>query len=247
MSVSWLIDERQPLAKQDLSKLERILSSTLEDEGRGAIPTTPTLAVRLRDMVVHDNKALFGAANIRLDTLVIHGNGNGQDSSTFYMPRTQLFPQVKDGTRLLVQDSNLLIFYGQPKYFMDIFVLLSRDTRQADQLVDLLTKNMQSPGLQEAFTTLIGLTAVAPYAAAISAATEATAVIGDVAYKLLRQATGTTIGFYRQSFLQFRDDFGLNPDPGKPGRHPAEDSYRDRGFSFWYEIVDETPPSSNKD
>ena len=244
MTVDWLIDDSRPLTQQDLDKIERTLSSTVEDEGRGSGLPTPTIAVRLRDLVVHDNKALFGAANIRLDALVIHGNGDGKDPHTFYMPSTQIFPQVRDGDPLLMADSNLLIFHGPVKHFIDIYILLSRDTGQDDQLMNLLDQNLQSPGFKQAFTTVVGL-AAAPHAAAVYAATQAAGMIGTLAYKLLRQLTGSTIGLYRQSFNQVREDFGLNPDPDQPGRYPATGSYKVQGFSFCYEILDLTPPSSD--
>jgi hypothetical protein len=86
---------------------------------------------------------------------------------------------------------------------------------------------------RNAVVALAGLAVAAPPVAAITAAIGAAAVLGDFAYRVLREVAGTTIGLYRTSWLQYRDKFG-------EGRHPQGDgSYRVDDFSFWYDIVTE--------
>lgn len=238
---SWLIDERRPISGGDLNQIQRSLPEDSETRAAGA---TPTLAVRLRDLIVHDNKALFGSADLRLDALVVHGNGSAQEPQSYYAPRTQLFQDIRNGDPLLQSDSNLLVFLGPVRHFLDISVLLSRDTGRTDKLAELLANQVKSTEFQAASASLLALAAI-PQAAVIPAAVGAAGVIGDLAYKALRQVTGTTLGVYRQSFLQVRDRFGLTTARGKIARHPAQGSYQVRGFSFAYEIVNETQRSSN--
>lgn len=238
----WLIDECQPISGGDLNQIRRNLCDDPESSDR-AVNATPTLAVCLRDLVVHDNKALFGSADLRLDALVVHGNGNAQDPQSYYTPNTLQFHEIRNGDPLQQRDSNLLVFYGPVRHFLGLSILLSRDTGRTDKLADLLTKQVKSTEFQAASASLMALAAI-PQAAAIETAFGAAATIGDLAYKALRQVTGSTIGLYRQSFLQVRDRFGFANARGKVARHPAEGSYRERGFSFAYEIVNETGKSS---
>lgn len=232
-TTEWLIDERREFTPAEEAELQKILSGP---EGTRAARTPALLlAVRLRDLVVHDTKKWFGSAEIRVDAVVAHGGGNGAEASSYYMPSTYRFPGVRDGDPLLARDASLLIFHGKARHFIDITVLVSRNTKDSDDLADLLSRSLQGPELGKAAGTLLALTPLAPQAAAVTAAAGAAAVLGNFAYKALRNVTGNTIGLYRNAFLQLRDDFGL-----EPGRHPPDDSYRVQDFSFWYEVVDET-------
>ena len=73
----------------------------------------------------------------------------------------------------------------------------------------------------------------APQVAAVTAAIGAAGVLGDFAYRLLRAATGNTIGLYRNSHLQYRDGFGVGP-------HPNQGTFRVNDLSFRYEIARES-------
>ncbi len=204
---------------------------------RGAAPreAVPNLAVRLQDMVIHDNRKLFGEAEVRLDALVVHGGGAGQSPTDFYAPQTFRFPRVADGDKLPIGESGLLVFYGRPRYFLDLFVLLSRNRKDSDDLASLLSKQLGSPQLTGAVGTLLGLAVAAPHVAVVTAAMGAAAVVGDFSYQLLSHATGSTIGLYRASWLEHRDGFGA-------GRHPEAGAYREKGLSFWYEVVPDVQP-----
>ncbi len=80
-------------------------------------------------------------------------------------------------------------------------------------------------------TSLLGLAVAAPPAAAVVGGVAAAATIGDLAYQVVRNLTGATIGMYRGSRLAYPDKFGA-------GRNPSDgSSYRKGDFSFWYEVV----------
>jgi hypothetical protein len=60
-------------------------------------------------------------------------------------------------------------------------------------------------------------------------------MLGDLAFKVVAQATSNSIGLYRGSWLQIRDGFGI-------GRHPeGQDAFRVKDMSFWYQILLEQP------
>ncbi|AFY55459.1 hypothetical protein Riv7116_2978 [Rivularia sp. PCC 7116] len=230
----WLIDET---AFPDSSYLKEIEEEFSQENTRSPRESTTqpqplNLAVRLQDIMIWDTKKWFGDARMRLDALVVHGKATEDDSSSFYMPQTFRFDGIKDNDRLPTGENGLLIFYGEAVHFLDIFITVSRDRKDSDDLATLLNQQMQSPEIQGAVSTMIGFTAIATQAATFATALGAASALGNFAYKALSKATGDTIGVYRTSWLQYRDKFGI-------GRHPQNGSHKVRDISFWYEIIQE--------
>jgi hypothetical protein len=225
----WLLEQRTPLD----SEAERRLAGELRAV-RGGIArlTAPPLALSIHEVVIHDNKKWFGGADVRIDALVVQGHGSIKDPRTFYMPQTFRFPGVRDGEKLPTGEAGLLIFYGRPAYFLDLFLTVSRDRKDSDDLATVLTTHLQSGGTQDALGNLVSLLA-RPDVAALKLALGAAARMGQLAYDVLRSITGATVGLLHTSWLEHRDNFGV-------GRHPESGSYRLRDLSFWYEIVAET-------
>jgi hypothetical protein len=115
-TVDWLIDEGHPL--------HELSNETLGQEARASLRSGQLrggrkrhVAIRLHDVVIHNNRKWFGEANIRLDALVIHGNREIGRPDSFYSPRTFRFERVAKGDRLPIGETGLLIFYGVPRYF----------------------------------------------------------------------------------------------------------------------------------
>jgi hypothetical protein len=237
----WLTEEVRPLTEADERAMDRELRQAGPGLKRGG-QEAPALAVRLRDLVIHDNQKWFrGEADIRVDALVLHGGGRQGQPDTFYAPGTFHFPRVANGDCLPTGENGLLIFYGRPLYFLEIFILVSRDRKGSDDLATLLSSQFQSQPIQAAVGTLLGLAVAAPQVAAVTAALVAAAELGRFSYQVLRQVTGDTVGLHRASWLQHRDRFGV--DPSGAGRHPKTGTYLEKDFSFWYEIVLDRSPS----
>lgn len=229
----WLIDETVPPNTVAIEQIEHELNSNQ----RGARESFSqaqaiTLAVRLQDIMIWDTKKWFGDADIRLDALVVHGNATQGDSTSAYVPKTFRFPGIKDQDRLPTGENGLLIFYGNALHFLDIFITVSRDRKDTDDLATLLSQQMQSTELQGAVSTLVGLAVASPQVSTITTAIGGASILGNVAYQVLSKVTGNTIGLYRTSWLQYKDGFGI-------GRHPQVDSHKVRDLSFWYEIIRE--------
>ena len=231
----WLLDETRPVDDAVRREMERELPTDRSVALRGA-QEVPFLAMRVHDVVIHDNKKWFGEADIRFDVLIVHGHGKADKPESFYMPGTFRFGRVKDGDRLPIDNSGLLVFYGKPLHFLDIFIMVSRDRKDSDDLAALLSEQLQSDELKAAMGTLLGLAIAAPQVAVVTASIGAAAAIGNVAYQVLQKATSNTIGLYRASWLQYRDGFGI-------GWHPETEAYQVKDLSFRYEILIEDEPS----
>jgi hypothetical protein len=130
----------------------------------------------------------------------------------------------------------LLIYYGRPRHFLDISLLVSRDRKDSGDLAKLIERSASSKPLQDAATSLLALAVAAPQAAAVVGALAAAAVIGNVAFELVRAVSGTTIGVYRGNRLTYPNRFGI-------GRNPPDGlTYRKSSMSFWYEVIEAEAP-----
>jgi hypothetical protein len=231
----WLIDKSRPLDEADLDALDRELADVGTSRGGRALPT---LAVTLHDVIVHDNRSWFGGADIRLDAIVITGCGKPnnpskpKDPTSYYSPNTFRFSRVKGGATLGIGSGGLRVFQGKVAHFLDIAITVSRDRKDTDDLAVLLTDKLRSKETQDAISPMLALATGTPTIAVFNAALAAAGVLGEIAYRALKVATGgDTIGIYRNSHLQVRDGFGIGPQPG-----PAKQSLRVQDFSFRYEI-----------
>ncbi len=223
--MDWLIDETKPL---DMATLERSHEDAPAVRGLPARRAT-NLAIRLMDLVVLDNRKLFGGADIRLDTLVVHGQAAGASADSFYQPQTHRFSGVEDGKPLLAGEENLLVFYGRPRHFVDISIMASRDRQDTEDLSNLIASRAASPEFKASIAAIVGLAVAAPPAAAIGAAAVAAITLGNTVGDLLGRLTGNTIGLYRVSYL-YGDSFGL-------GRHPQSGHFDKSDLRFSYEVV----------
>lgn len=225
---SWLIEERTELNARTLMGLERSLSVTRGGPAKAA--ATGELAVRLTSLVILDNKKWFGEADVRLDALVSCVPATTQGE--LYHPQTFRFTRVGDGDAL-VSKPGLLLFYGRPRYFLDVSISVSRDRRDSGTLASLITKSAGSAAVGESLQVLAGVATMDPTAQIVVGAVTAAGKLADTAYAMLRAATHSTIGLYRASWLQHRDNFGIGTHPGDRG------TFRVKDLTFAYEIVDE--------
>lgn len=236
----WLIDE---VKTPDAETVESEISLSFDEYRRGSSreaahqPEATCLAVRLQDIMIWDTKKWFGEADMRLDALVVHGNATEGEPNSFYMPQTFRFPGVKDRDRLPTGENGLLIFYGKAVYFLDIFITVSRDRKDSQDLGTLLSTQLQSSEVQGAVGTILGLAFAAPQVTTVATAIGAASSLGNFAYQVLSKVTGDTIGLYRNSWLQYKDRFGI-------GRHPEQGSHHVKDLSFWYEIIQEEEPNN---
>ena len=189
--------------------------------GSSAPRAARTVAVRVTDLVVHRNRALWGA-DVRIDTVVLTGRG-GRDLNE--LAKTTRFSRIRDGDRLTM--NNLLIYHGPAVDYLDIAWWVSRDDRHGRALSELLRDRLTDETFQGAVSSLSVLT---PQVGLALTAVSAVAIVVNTAYELLCDAAHRTIGLYRTSFLA-SEDFGI-------GRHPVRGSFTVQDFSFAYEIVD---------
>ena len=183
----WLIDES---AFADTNTIEQKVEREINLKpstrgGRESLEELPNLAIRIQDIMIWDTKKWFGDAEIRLDALVVHGNALADNPQSIYMPQTFRFPAVRDKDRLPTGESGLLIFYGQPQYFLDIFILVSRDRQDSEDLASLLSEKLNSSEIKESLAALLGLAVVSPQAAAIASAIGSASILGNFSLYLL--------------------------------------------------------------
>ncbi|MCP5152991.1 MAG: hypothetical protein H6983_02410 [Ectothiorhodospiraceae bacterium] len=228
MDERWLIDERPPLSEADVETIEWKLAESGPTLRGGH---TPTLAISLHDLTVHDNRKWFGEADIRVDALVVTAPAPSGEADTAYRSQTARFPRVADGATLPLGDGGLLVFHGPARHFLDLQLTVSRDRDGTEDLSGLLADGLASDEGRSAIDALLGLTRLVQPVGAVTAAIAGAARLGDLAYRLLRTATGATIGLYRGAHLEHRDRFGIGAHP-RPPRH----AFRVNDLSFRYQV-----------
>jgi hypothetical protein len=137
---------------------------------------------------------------------------------------------VKDGETLPIGAPGLLLYYGEPRYFLDVFLLVSRDRGNSDNLAKLLAQKLATEEMTPAVKPLLELATSALTSNAITLALQAAVSIGNLAYSVVQTVTNNTIGLYRASFLQAADNFGA-------GKHPTTGYLTVKDLSFKYEIL----------
>ncbi len=207
-----------PFAIEDLPDL-----SQRGLQPRSAVAPPSRLAVRLVNLRVRNNKALFKAA-VRVDALILTSG----DQQVIATPFTFRFPDVADGD--LLPADNLLLYHGDVKDFLDIAIWANRDDEKGVDLAVLFEQAVNDPKVKGALTIVAGLVIAAAPAAAAVATVGAVATVVRVGASLISAAVGKEIGLYRTSFLPF-EQFGL-------GRQPKEGFRTAKGIEFAYEVVD---------
>ncbi len=183
------------------------------------------VAVRLKELIVHSNRALF-STEIRIDNMIVTG-AIDEDSDSFYQVETARFPKIKDGDRLPLE--NMLVYHGPVAHFVDMAVWVSRDQKDSLTLAEMIKSEMNSADFKVATTAVAALAVPAPQAALVVGAVGGAATLIQIGTRLLLQAAGKSIGLYRTSHLAF-EQFGV-------GRHPSNGLMRAQDFSFSYEVL----------
>jgi hypothetical protein len=229
--MEWLIDNVSVPNASSHSGSDLLFATGVGTEARRAAKKQPrAFAIRLNELIVRNNRAWFGEDDIRLDALVIHGNGSQSAASDFYQPKTFSFPRIASGDSLPIDNPGLLLFFGRPLYFIDLFLLVSRDNPGSDSLAKLFTKGLPSQSIDKVFKPLIQLASSEITSNLIALSLQASMEVGNLAYRVIQSVTNNTIGLYRTSFLQAADNFGIGP-------HPDEGHLTIKDFSFRYEIL----------
>lgn len=226
MNNQWLIDE-----SVGAGEVERLVGQEMalrRQPVRGRRKSA--LAVRINDVVVHETHKWFGSSDIRLDALVVHGAAEGDSVKDVVHATTLRFSGIRDNDRLPIDRPGQGIFYGYPKDFLDLSIMISRDRADSEALAAVIDTELNSANAKAGAAAVLAATAIAPQAALVVGAVGGAAALANIAYKILAKATGNTIGLYRVTFFQGKDAFGI-------GRHPDTDSFRHQDFSFWYEVL----------
>lgn len=191
--------------------------------GRGVPASTAAVAVRIRELVVHSNRAM-GGADLRVDAVVLTG---GAGDEPVYRAQTARFDNIHDGDRLPLD--NLLVYRGAVVDYLDLAVWVSRDGADSPHLSELLGQQLKTDEFHQAAPHLAALTVAAPRVAVAAAALGAGAAIINTAHRSLSAAVGNSVGLYRTSLLP-TEAFGV-------GRHPGSGLLRAPDFSFSYDVI----------
>jgi Caspase domain len=192
--------------------------------GRGPDPEPVTVAVRIEDLVIHRNRALVFGSDVRVDAIVL--TAPQQTGRPAYRASTARFAHMRRGESLPLE--RMLVYHGPAVDYLDLALWVSHDAPEAGGLGELLADELSGFEMQEALAKLSESAASVPYVGAAATAVGLSAVVVNVAYRLLRGSVNDVIGLYRGSMLA-HEDFGA-------GRHPADGLRRVQDFSLAFSI-----------
>jgi hypothetical protein len=218
--IDFLVEPGSGFLAEDLPEASQRLSRP-----RSSARLPDKVAVRMLELLVRKNRALFGA-DVRLDALFVTRPEPGADAATAKVAWTERFPKIADGDRLPLD--KLVLFHGPVREFLDIAIWVSKDTGSRPALADLLADVAGDEDVRGAIGSLVSLAGVAG-AAAAGATIGAVGTLIRAASKALSGAVGTSIGLYRTTLLPI-DGFG-------PGRRPAQGLQDAQDFAFAYEVI----------
>jgi hypothetical protein len=182
-----------------------------------------TVAVRVEELVIHRNRAMFGA-DVRVDAVVTTGpTATGRPA---YSARTERFSHIRDGEPLPLD--RMLVYHGPVVDYLDFALWVSRDTAGSTGLGEMLAEELAGAEVQELLAKVGGAVASVPYATTTVTVAGVGVVVVNLAYKLLRGAVPHVIGLYRGSMLA-QERFG-------EGRHPVVGARRIQDFSLAYRV-----------
>lgn len=173
---AWLCTEETPFAP-----------SLFVTGAARAARTTQTCSVLLRTVRVLDNKRLFWAADVVVYAVTVDGYPDMKSQTPFWVQQF-LFANVKDGATLPIDSqTGVLLYRGRPRDFLNLYLLVIRDTKTTQDFATLLKQNFVANGIG----TLAGA-AVSIYAGLPATAT------APVVRDLTTQAVNTTLDYFSQ-------------------------------------------------
>ena len=184
-------------------------------------PPSEELALRLTQLKIHDNRALWGKADLRVGAVCVTG---GRDGVVTF---SQVFRGIRQGDSLPI--GKLRLFQAPVVGFLDFALWVGKAESNRKDLAELVRDLSHEEEFQQATTVLAGLTMTGPHAATLAAAMAAGGTVVYFVNKVIQHGLGRHIGLYRTSFLG-RENWGI-------GRHPESGLRRAQDFSFAYEIV----------
>jgi hypothetical protein len=202
----WLVEEEQ----------------TFKPAALGAYATRSsrakaTYSLLLRGLKVLDNKKFWGASDINVVSVVVDGYPDMKTGRPFWAQEMK-FSGVRDGALLSIDpDMGQLIYRGRPKDFLNLYLLVVRDTGATAGFAKLLQKNFLAEGIGTVAGAAVSIFAgmAAPVAASAARDMATRAVNATLDYYAKRKEL--LVGTYYGSLIG-EMDYGRGVHPqGFPG------------------------------
>ncbi len=191
-------------------------------DGRASRGSPVEVAVRLLDLVILRNRAVF-STDVRLDVAFISG---GAGDTTPLVARTWTFPRIADGDRLSADE--LALYFGPVQGFLEVAIWVSRSNQENPNLAELIGISLQDQMLStSAGSVSASVTGADRFV--VTAGVSAVGTLIEAVGRVLRKAVNRSIGLYRTTLLV--------PEGLTAGRRPAEGLRETQDMAFAYDVV----------
>jgi hypothetical protein len=177
-----------------------------------AVRSKETYSILLRNVTVLDNRRLLLSADVIVYTLVIDGYPDMQSNQPFWGEEFHFFG-VKNGAVLPIDpEHGVQIYRGKPRHFMNLYVLVVRDTRATRDFAQLLKDNFVAKGIGTLAGAAISIYGNLPPQVTVETARELTTTVTDTTLDYFSKQKNLVIGVYYGSLIREKDyGLGLNP------------------------------------
>jgi hypothetical protein len=196
-----------------------------------------TYSILLRDVTVLDNRRLFGAADIIVYSVVVDGYPDMKSGQPFWTKQLT-FANVKDGATLSSIDPDLgvLIYRGRARDFVNLYLLVVRDTQSSRDLAKLLQENFIAQGIGTVAGAAVSIFANLPPQITAPMARELTTTAVDTTLDYFTGQKNLVIGTYYASLLKAQA-YGLGLHPAS---YPASRLNCGGALEIAYQVTRET-------
>ena len=201
---NWLLQEEMRFAPSLM-----VQGFTRADTGEG---TAPTRVITLRNVTVLDNRRLFGNSDVIVHTVVVDGYPDMKSGQPFWVHQLD-FSNVADGAVLSIDpDLGVQIYRGVPADFLNLYVLVVRDTQASRRLAKMLRKNLMAESVGVAAGAAISIFAKLPPQITVPAARELVTKAVNTTLDYFGKKKNVVIGVYYASLLkELKYGAGMHP------------------------------------
>jgi hypothetical protein len=177
-----------------------------------AVRSKETYSILLRNVTVLNNRRLLLSADVIVYTVVVDGYPDMKSSQPFWGEEFHFFG-VKDGAVLPIDPAHgVQIYRGKPRHFMNLYVLVVRDTQTTRDFAKLLKDNLVAEGIGTLAGAAVSIYANLPPQITVEMARELTKKAADTTRDYFSKQRNLVIGVYYGSLIREKDyGLGLNP------------------------------------
>lgn len=197
----WLFQEETPFDQSLLVSGAARVTRSIE-----------TYSILLRTVRILDNRRLFFASDIIVYTVTVDGYPDMKSEKPFWTQQFN-FSDVKDGATLSIDtNTGVLMYRGWPRGFLNLYLLVIRDTKSTQSFTKILQDNFVAQGLGTLAGAAVSIYADLPPTVTVPMTRDLTTKAVETTLDYFSNQQNLAIGTYYASLIKEKKyGVGLHP------------------------------------